>query len=277
MKSKNDTSGRFFAVIDTETTWSDAVMSIGIVIADCQTFEPVDKQYYIISPEYLSGGMYSYALIVKSQKTDLKDTRQKVIEHLLAFLQKYHVESVFAYNASFDYRHLPELQHLRWFDIIKIAAYKQYNKKIPSYADCWSTGRLKQDFGVEPMMKMLSHRRRYSEVHNAICDAVDELLIMKLLGLSYESYQIAQIGTDTAGQKKSHHKQTNCIQNDTLPDEKHQFEEGDKVFHAKLGNGVVMKTKPFEGESYIVTVEFENAGVREFISLRAERCLKFIE
>lgn len=39
-----------FAVIDTETTWGDAVMSIGVVIADWETFELVDKRYYILTP-----------------------------------------------------------------------------------------------------------------------------------------------------------------------------------------------------------------------------------
>jgi len=29
--------------IDTETTWGDAVMSVGIVIADAVTFELIDK------------------------------------------------------------------------------------------------------------------------------------------------------------------------------------------------------------------------------------------
>jgi len=33
-----------FAVIDTETTWDDAVMSIGIVIADSVTFELIDHE-----------------------------------------------------------------------------------------------------------------------------------------------------------------------------------------------------------------------------------------
>ncbi|MBK5245441.1 MAG: hypothetical protein JJE18_10630, partial [Eubacteriaceae bacterium] len=46
-----------FAVIDTETTWDDAVMSIGIVIADSVTFELVDKRYYILTPFKDHGGM----------------------------------------------------------------------------------------------------------------------------------------------------------------------------------------------------------------------------
>ena len=31
----------YFAVIDTETNWEDQVMSIGSVIADAETFQPV--------------------------------------------------------------------------------------------------------------------------------------------------------------------------------------------------------------------------------------------
>lgn len=33
-----------FAVIDTETNWADQVMSIGTVIADCDTFKPVEAK-----------------------------------------------------------------------------------------------------------------------------------------------------------------------------------------------------------------------------------------
>ena len=38
-----------FADIDTETTWGDAVMSIGTVIAESETFELIDKRYNILS------------------------------------------------------------------------------------------------------------------------------------------------------------------------------------------------------------------------------------
>ena len=40
-----------FAVIDTETTWTDKVMSIGVVIADTNTKEVIDAKYYMIDPE----------------------------------------------------------------------------------------------------------------------------------------------------------------------------------------------------------------------------------
>lgn len=51
-----------FAVIDTETTYADEVMSIGIVMADEETFRPVDARYYIIAPTYQTGGMFSHVL-----------------------------------------------------------------------------------------------------------------------------------------------------------------------------------------------------------------------
>ena len=37
-----------FAVLDTETTWSDEVMSLGVVIADEDGFEEVCGEYYIV-------------------------------------------------------------------------------------------------------------------------------------------------------------------------------------------------------------------------------------
>ena len=36
------------AVIDTETTWSGAVMTVGIVIADASNYEIVGYKYYVI-------------------------------------------------------------------------------------------------------------------------------------------------------------------------------------------------------------------------------------
>lgn len=62
---------RRFAVIDKETTCGDAVVSVGIVIADSVTFELVDKQYYIRTPFKDHGGMYTYALYANCIQPDL--------------------------------------------------------------------------------------------------------------------------------------------------------------------------------------------------------------
>lgn len=178
-----------FAVLDTETNWRDKVMSIGVVIAEEVAFRPVEKRYYILTPESRSGGMYSHVLHVSGVETDLQDTRKNVLRHLVSVLEEYRVKSIFAYNAKFDYQHLPELQAYDWFDIMRIAAYRQYNRFIPQEADCCGTGRLKRNYGVEPIMRMVSGSHTYCEVHNALCDAVDELEIMRLLGHPTDVYK----------------------------------------------------------------------------------------
>lgn len=64
----------YFAVIDTETNWNNEVMSIGVVIAEKDTFKKVDDLYFIFDPEYKIGGMFSMALSVKGRapkETDL--------------------------------------------------------------------------------------------------------------------------------------------------------------------------------------------------------------
>jgi hypothetical protein len=170
-----------FVVIDTETTWGDAVMSIGAVVADSETLEIIAKKYYILTPFKNHGGMYTYALYANNIKPDLECSREKALEDMQAFLKDHEICAVFAYNASFDYRHLPELSHLDWYDIMKLAAYKQHNPKIPNNADCCNTGRLKSNYGVESIYRLLSDDRLYCETHNALVDAIDELEIMKLL------------------------------------------------------------------------------------------------
>ena len=55
-----------FAVIDTETNWSDQVMSIGTVIADEHTFQLIDAKYHILPLECKVGGMYSDTLFLET-------------------------------------------------------------------------------------------------------------------------------------------------------------------------------------------------------------------
>ena len=53
-----------FAVIDTETNWADRVMSIGTVIADAETFRPIEAKYHILPIECEIGGMYYDTLFI---------------------------------------------------------------------------------------------------------------------------------------------------------------------------------------------------------------------
>ena len=176
------------AVIDTETTWNDLVMSIGTVIADSDTFQALDARYHVLTPECEIGGMYENVLFLEGALAPKVCTRQEAMEDLTSWLKGYDVSAVFAYNASFDRNHLPELGYLKWFDIMRLAAYRQHNPKISCHAECFSTGRLKRGYGVEAIYRMLSGDCRYREVHNAVCDAMDELQIMRLLGHGMEDY-----------------------------------------------------------------------------------------
>ena len=171
-----------FAVIDTETNWADQVMSIGCCIADADSFAPIEAKYFILPIECQIGGMYESTLFLETPVQPILCTRAEAISDLREWFGRHGVSMVFAYNACFDRNHLPELGDFDWHDIMRLAAYRQYNPKIPGYADCCSTGRLKRGYGVEPMLRLLSGNGTYSETHNAYFDAMEELQIMRLLG-----------------------------------------------------------------------------------------------
>lgn len=188
------------AVIDTETNWDNEVMSIGVVLANAATFKPVKSVYYIFKREAALGGMYSRSLQIRGVELTKRCNRNEAMPEIRQLLQTYKVEKLFAYNASFDMKHLPELKNFHWYDIMKIAAYRQFNAKIPSNAEFCKTGRLRNNYGVEPMMRLLSGNRRYAETHNALQDAVDELKIMELLGLGIGVYEKARLNKSSSKQ-----------------------------------------------------------------------------
>lgn len=175
-----------FAVIDTETNWNDEVMSIGVLIANSRNFSRTDSRYYILPNEEKVGGMYSKAMRNTTHEI-LTGHRHEVLDDLKSLLNSNGVDDLFAYNASFDKRHLPELSDFSWRDIMKVAAYKQHNPHIPRHMPCCKTGRLKRGFGVEAMLQILGIEG-YRETHNAITDAGDELKIMKILDYGIDFY-----------------------------------------------------------------------------------------
>ncbi len=177
-----------FAVIDTETNWADQVMSIGTVIAEETTWKSVSIKYHILPIECQIGGMYYDTLFLETPVKPILCTRKEAMEDLKKWLNQHNVRSIFAYNAAFDRNHLPELGDFHWHDIMRFAAYRQHNPKIPANADLCSTGRLKRGYGVEAMTRLLAGDTHYRETHNACFDALDELRIMALLGYSPEAY-----------------------------------------------------------------------------------------
>lgn len=172
------------AILDTETNYKNEVISIGIVIAD-DDLSTLCELYYIVTPECEYPAMFSGVLYNKA--ADLIDNRREVLESILFNFNNYGVSKIFAYNAQFDFQMLPELSDYDWYDIIRIAAYMQYNNKIDC-RNCFKTGRLKSSYGVESMFRLLSGNCYYYEVHNALCDAIDELQIMRMLNVPIEKY-----------------------------------------------------------------------------------------
>lgn len=180
----------YIAVLDTETNYDDEVMSIGVVIADAGRMEPLDTRYFVIHPAYQRPAMYAFVLAEK--EPDALVSYPAAIELVREFLGAYGVSRVFAYNARFDFGHLSELQNYRWYDIMRLAAYRQYNHAIPANADCCASGKLRRGYRAEDVYRMLSGKL-YREVHNALCDALDELEIMRMLGHPCERYEIGKI------------------------------------------------------------------------------------
>ncbi len=189
-----------FAVIDTETNWDDEVMSIGVVVADAETKKEIDSIYYIIEPEYRVGGMYSNALQF-DEKNACVTNRRQALKGIKEWLNTYGVKKFFAYNACFDRKHLPEYSEYEWYDIMRLAAYRQYNRAIPDSVDCCKTGKLKRGYGVENILRMLSKNVGYNETHNALSDAQDELKIMELLGCDIGEYGIVVLEKRSLTQK----------------------------------------------------------------------------
>lgn len=177
------------AVIDTETTWYNNLMSIGVAVADSKSYKLVDKKYYIIDSNIEERGMYYNSLYINNIVPDNKCSKKQALDEISVFLKQLDIDNIFAYNALFDYGQLPELRDFKWHDIMKIAAYKQFNKKIPETEDCFKTGRLKKHFGVESIYRILSDDYFYFETHNAIFDAIDELKIMEMLDVPITYYK----------------------------------------------------------------------------------------
>ena len=80
-----------FLVIDTETTWSDRVMSIGAVIADAYDMRPLETKYYILNPEYMAGGMYSSALGHKRAGKPMICSREEAMTDLLNTCSRHNI------------------------------------------------------------------------------------------------------------------------------------------------------------------------------------------
>ncbi|WP_331838287.1 hypothetical protein [Mycoplasmopsis agalactiae] len=181
------------AVIDVETNFFNEVVSIGVAIADKNNFKLVDQNYWLIGEREQSPSMYSNVYhIPELEKYGIKDyvvnTYEEAVGKLIEFLDYYNISDLFSYT-KYDYNHLPELHNLyKWFDISIFARNVNTNDFIPKNSPTHKSGALIRNWGVEPTYRLLSGNNQYSEVHNALLDAIDELKIMQMLELTHEGF-----------------------------------------------------------------------------------------
>lgn len=176
-----------FAVIDVETNWNNEAMSIGIVVADSADFRSLDQRYFVLQPECNVGGMYSDRLQLVDEQLITLCSRDAAMAQTVGLFSQYGVTDIFAYNAPFDRNCLEELQGYTWRDILPTAANRNTNVRLPGNCEYFSTGLLKYGRSLQNVLRMIFDAE-YTETHNGLQDAMDELLLMKILGQPLEIY-----------------------------------------------------------------------------------------
>lgn len=252
-----------FAVIDTETNSSNAVMSIGVVVADSETKEEIDSVYYIIDPEYREGGMYANRL---DGEVACVTSRKQALKEIKEWLDTYNVKKLFAYNAIFDKGHLPEYSEFEWYDIMYLASRCQYNSAIPDSADCYKGGKMKRGYGAENILKMLSKDEGYSETHNAVLDARDELKIIQLLGHEIKEYDVALISNKKASFAKPQQNKAKTIHEEQEAKAEYPKEEEAEIGGTEKKHCGTQCTIAEEHGDGNIAIRFEDGTVVEYIN-----------
>jgi hypothetical protein len=187
----NNINLQTIAIIDTKTNYIDNAISVGVAIVNTNNWQLQQAQYYLISPELINNHQYdnlNIAHVYKSYFGQLSD----VENHIRKLLSDYNVTNIYAYNATFVFQSLPGLQLYFWYDIMKIAAYKQYNKYLPQNIEYLENGRIKYGYGIKNIMEYLTQTYFFYTNH-ALYDVLDEIRIMKMLELNIEEYNQAKI------------------------------------------------------------------------------------
>lgn len=175
-----------FLVVDTETTYQRKLMTVGAVVAD-ENFDVKNKIYLMSFGAYMQGGLYKDR-VYKTALCPNKMHTSEMLETIKKFYDDNGCEMVFAYNAPFDKNLLTSLPSDKWCDIMKIAAYKQFNPYLPADEEYYGTGRLKKDYNAQRIFRLLSGNKNYEEMHNAYQDACDELGIMAMMKVPIDVY-----------------------------------------------------------------------------------------
>lgn len=175
------------AVLDIETTYSDNIISVGVAIGYSNTFEKIDEKYFVF-PEYLNEkALFTDRVYWVEAERITECPKAEGIKQIREFLDEHNIKKIYAFNAGFDYRHLPELHDYSWHDIMRVAKNPTLYDGLSDCVKFTSEGLIK-NCGAELVLRMLKKDDTYTELHNGLTDAIDELEIMRLLGVSIEVY-----------------------------------------------------------------------------------------
>lgn len=180
----------FFAIIDTKTNYYGNAISIGVVVVNSH-FEIQQAQYYLIPEELIHDHNhkddFDIIHVYKTYFGRLFDCEN----HIRTLMNQYNITNIYAYNAFYVKKSLPEMNNYNWFDIAKVATYKQYNHELPLDADYDENGQLLR-YAMKNVIELMM-KTYYKCVNHALYNALDELKIMKLIGLPIEKYSHTKI------------------------------------------------------------------------------------
>ena len=180
----------YVAIIDTKTNYLGNAISIGVAIVNAQ-FEIQQAQYYLIPEELMnehaSKDDYDIVHVYKTYYGRLFDCQN----HIRTILNQYNITNIYAYNAFYVKQTLPEMNNYNWFDVARIATYKQYNHKIPINTKCDENGQLLR-YTLSNVMELMTNGY-YRYVNHALYNALDIIQLMKYIGLSIDKYEHAKL------------------------------------------------------------------------------------
>ena len=192
-------------ILDTETIslGKPFIYDLGFIVARAENgvYKPIYRSQAIITQIYDNAELFAtayyaekkprYTRLLKGRKTRKKKFGW-AIHHLKKTIEKYDVEAVFAYNASFDKKALNftakhfkynfNFNGLKWLDIMAIANNFIHTSK--EYIDFANENKLFGPSGryyqtnAEATYKFITNNKNYIEPHMALQDCEIELDIL---------------------------------------------------------------------------------------------------
>ena len=180
------------AIIDAKLNFIDEIISIGIAIVDAKTFKVKTAEYFLVPEELIIDGFNNDNITIAHTYQTYFGAHKDIENHIRKLLNQYNITNIYTFNGKFIYRKLAGLQKYHWYDIIKVAAYKQYNYKLPDNLMFNDQGRLLYKCNIKDLMEILTKTYFYYTNH-ALYDTLDIARMMSLIDLPIEQYGFSKI------------------------------------------------------------------------------------